>query len=311
MKVLVVGGCGYVGGYLVDVLQDKCYDVTVYDNLLYENYYLKDVKFIFGDIRDTIKLSGIINNYDIVIWLAAIVGDGACAVDPKLTYEINTEPVKWLVDNYRGKIIFMSTASVYGINHELIDEDAIPNPLSVYASTKLEAEQYITKNHDNYLIFRLGTVFGQSDMFSRIRFDLVANILTLKAVKGEPLSIFGGEQWRPLLHVKDVGCAIIHCIQSNISGLYNLSYGNFKICDIGEVIQQYIPNTTINYSELSFEDMRNYKVKNDRIVATGWKPMFNLKYGIIEIAKIVRENRTKNPYDSIYYNVNYIKENFG
>ena len=142
-KILIVGGCGYLGGYMTDVFgssllsAEERYEVTVYDSLLYETRFLKDVKFIKGDIRDTEKLSQIIHNFDTVIWLAALVGDGACAVDVEMTDDINFKTVKWLVDNYSGKIGFTSTCSVYGINNELIDETATPNPLSAYASTKL------------------------------------------------------------------------------------------------------------------------------------------------------------------------------
>jgi nucleoside-diphosphate-sugar epimerase len=142
MKILVVGGAGYVGGHLVDLLSGL-YDVTVYDLLLFEKRFMKKVNFIFGDIRDTKKLGSIINEYDVVVWLAGMVGDGACAVNPALTTAVNYESVKWLVDNYTGKIAFPSTCSIYGINNDLIDEEAEPNPLSLYAATKLKAEQYI------------------------------------------------------------------------------------------------------------------------------------------------------------------------
>ena len=179
-KILIAGGCGYVGGYLTDFLTRNGYDVTVYDYLLYEERFLKEVKFIYGDVRDTEKLSKIINNYDIVIWLAGIVGDGACAVNPELTISVNVDSVKWLVDNFKGKIIFPSTCSVYGVNNDLIDESAIPSPLSLYASTKLEAEKYIIEHCNDYLIFRLGTLFGLGDNHSRLRLDLVVNILSLK-----------------------------------------------------------------------------------------------------------------------------------
>lgn len=312
-RILIVGGAGYIGGYLVDHLVESCYrdyntsTIAVYDNLTYENHYLKNVDFIFGDIRDRKKLAEILPNFDIVIWLAAIVGDGACAIDPVLTTEVNENSVKWLVDNYKGKIMFPSTCSVYGINHELISEDATPNPLSMYAKTKLNAEQYIIKNYDDYLIFRLGTLFGMGDSFSRIRLDLVVNVLTMKAVLGEELCVYGGEQWRPLLHVRDVAKAIEYCLNNNIKGLYNLSYENYKISHIAETIKEIFPNTKIKYVDICFEDLRNYKVSTDKILKTGWKPFYQLEDGIVQIGDIIMQNRIKNTNDVIYSNVAFIK----
>ena len=135
-KILIVGGAGYIGGPLTDVLLDDNFEVTIYDNLLYEDRYLKQANFIFGDVRDQKKLAKIINNYDSVVWLAGIVGDQACAIDTKTTQQVNFDSVKWLVDNYKGKIIFTSTCSIYGVNNDLINESAEPNPLSFYASSK-------------------------------------------------------------------------------------------------------------------------------------------------------------------------------
>lgn len=308
-KVLIIGGAGYIGGFVTDLLiKNPDNQVTVYDNLTYETRYLKKVDFIYGNILDTEKLNGIIHDYDCIIWLAAIVGDGACAINPELTYQNNFESIKWLVDNYKGKIIFTSTCSVYGINNSLIAEDAVPNPLSVYASTKLKAEQYIIKNSNNYLIFRLGTLYGLSDNFSRLRLDLVANILTLKAVKGETLNVFGGEQWRPLLHVRDVAHAIEYCLKHDISGLYNLSECNLKISELAEIIRSHVPNAKVEYTDIKFEDLRNYRVKNDRIFATGWRPKENIHNGITEMIKIFRENRIKNFDDPIYSNAVFIKQ---
>ena len=239
MKVLVVGGAGYIGGSTVDSLIGEAgHEVTVYDNLMYEDKYLKPVDFIFGDIREERLYTAIIHRDDVVVWFAAIERDGACTVDPELTKEINYHSVIRLVDSgYKGKIVFTSTCSVYGINNDLIDESAKPNPQSLYAKTKLAAEEYIKFNCPNALIFRLGTLFGLSDQFSRLRLDLVANILSLKAVNGEPLTVFGGEQWRPLLHVRDVADAITHGIEGDVMGLYNLVSENFTILNLAMAIR--------------------------------------------------------------------------
>lgn len=306
MKILITGGAGYVGGYLTDLLKPN-FDVTVYDSLLYEQRYLKDVKFIRGDIRDHDKLSKIINDYDIVIWLAGIVGDGACQVDVNLTEEINYLSVKWLVDNYHGKILFPSTASVYGVNNNLIDETAEPNPLSAYASTKLAAEQYIVQNCNNYLIFRLGTLYGLGDDHSRLRLDLVVNILTKKAVEKEKLSVFGGQQWRPLLHVKDVSYAFEFGIKNDIKGLFNLSERNLNISEIAQIIQATIPDTEVEFKNMKFEDLRNYRVDNTKFMKFGWRPKYSLQFGINELKKVFKEQRVKDPNDPVYSNAAYMK----
>ena len=151
---------------------------------------------------DSKKLKKVLAEFDpdSVIWLAAIVGDGACAVNPENALKLNQESIRWISENFKKRIVFTSTCSVYGRQDGLLAEDSPTNPLSVYASTKLNAEQYL-KDKDS-VIFRLGTLHGVSDQFSRIRMDLVVNILSLKGMLGEPLSVFGGEQWRPLLHVK-------------------------------------------------------------------------------------------------------------
>ena len=257
-KILVVGGAGYIGGYMTDLLLQQGNTVTVFDNLMYEQRFLKPVNFIMGDTGERDKLLELFPEYDTVIWLAAIVGDGACAVDTKRSKQENEDAVKWLVDNYTGKIVFTSTCSVYGKNNNLIDENATPNPLSVYAETKLEAERYVVENAKDYLIFRLGTLYGMGDVHSRTRLDLVANVLAFKAAIGQPLSVFGGEQWRPMLHVKDVSEAVAFCLENNITGLYNLSENNYRIKEIARTIKEVEPSTEVEYTEMEFEDQRNY-----------------------------------------------------
>ncbi|MBF89537.1 MAG: NAD-dependent dehydratase [Candidatus Marinimicrobia bacterium] len=310
-NILVVGGAGYIGGYLTDILINDGHKVTVYDNLLYETRYLKDINFVYGDILDREKLLPILDKFDVVIWLAAIVGDGACAIDPAMTKAVNEDCVKWVVDNYNGRIVFASTCSVYGIQNNLIDELAGFNPQSIYASTKLAAEKYIVENHNDYLIFRLGTLFGLGDYFSRIRLDLVVNILTARAVKGETLTVFGGEQWRPLLHVKDVGNAVSFCLKNGVVGLFNLSYKNFRINQIAEEIALLINEVKIEYADMEFEDLRNYKVKTDKIRSTGWTPTFTIKDGINEIKSLIKENRIINSDDPVYHNAAFMEENYG
>src|SRR5271157_2606726 len=150
-KVLVVGGAGYIGGAVTDELLANRIPFTVYDSLLYEPHYLKKVDFIRGDVRDTDLLRSILSHYTHVIWLAAIVGDGACEVNRDLTQAVNRDSVKWLAENYSGRVVFTSTCSVYGEHEGEVSEDGVTNPLSLYASTKLEAESYL---RGNALMFR-------------------------------------------------------------------------------------------------------------------------------------------------------------
>ena len=305
MKILVVGGAGYVGGGIVDTLSKKN-EITVYDSLIYESAFRKDVNFIYGDIRDYKKINSILNNFDAVVWLAALVGDGACSINPTLTHEINSETVKNLVKNFNGKIIFLSTCSVYGAQEGVLDENSEVNPLSEYASSKLIAEKYLEES--DAIIFRLGTLFGISDQFSRIRLDLVVNILTTKALVDKKMSVFGGDQWRPLLHVKDVANAIEHNISSDTKGIFNLHYKNFKIIEIAEKIKEKIPDVSIETTPLPFQDARNYQVSSDKLkLETGFEASIELTQGIEEMYNLISSNRIKDITDPRYSNQNFLQ----
>ena len=304
MKILVVGGAGYVGGGIVDKLITN-HEVTVYDSLVYETSYRKQVDFIYGDIRDHRKLNSILNNYDCVIWLAALVGDGACSINPSLTQEINAESVKNLTKNYSGRIVFLSTCSVYGAQEGILSEDSSTNPLSEYANSKIIAENYLEDS--NVIIFRLGTLFGISDQYSRIRLDLVVNILVTKALMENKMSVFGGDQWRPLLHVNDVANAIDVTIETQVNGIFNLHYQNFKIIDIAEEIQKKITTAKIIKTPLEFQDARNYQVTSDKLLKeTGFKAEVDLKIGIDEIYELISKNRIKDISDPRYSNQNFL-----
>ena len=306
MKVLIVGGAGYVGGGIVDLLS-KENEVTVYDSLIYENSYRKNVDFIFGDIRDYKKINNILDQYDAVIWLAALVGDGACAINPALTHEINSETVKNLAKNFKGKIVFLSTCSVYGAQEGILDESSEVNPLSEYASSKLIAEKYLADSDS--IIFRLGTLFGIGDKFSRIRLDLVVNILTTKAYIDKKMSVFGGEQWRPLLHVKDVANAIAHTLDAQTNGVFNLHYKNFKIIEIANEIKNKISDVEIETTPLPFQDARNYQVSSEKLKdATGFQATVDLTQGIDEMYELISSNRIKDINDPRYSNQNFLQK---
>jgi nucleoside-diphosphate-sugar epimerase len=307
MIILVVGGAGYVGGVIVDLLlKKKKHKVTVLDNLLYEDSFRKNCNFIFSDIRDKNLYQKNINNYDVIIWLAALVGDGACEINPSLTDEINYQSLKRLCKVYNKRIIFMSTCSVYGNQEGILSEISTVSPLSHYASSKLKGEKLL--KNKNAIIFRLGTLFGISDNYSRIRMDLVVNTLSAKAFFEKKISVFGGEQYRPLIHVKDVARAIEIAIRSKKRGIFNLSYKNMKIIDIAKEIQKYFKNTKIIKTQIKFQDARNYKVLNLKATKVlKFKSKYNLKYGIKELKKLLVEKRIKNFNDPRYTNQKYLE----
>lgn len=294
MNTLVVGGAGYLGGAVTDFLPNA----RVYDNLLYEHEYRKDRDFILGDIRDRKKLKEHLDWADAVIWLAAIVGDGACASNPRLTQEVNADSVKWLSENFDGRIIFPSTCSVYGAQDGILTEESPTNPLSIYASTKLEAESYL-KNKDA-MIFRLGTVFGVSDEFSRIRLDLVVNTMTARAYTDGELQVFGGEQWRPLIHVQDVADTMVDYLDFGDTGIKNLCVENKRMVDLAEEIAS-LTGATVEKVDMKFEDMRNYRVvkshSSDRTI----------QFGVNQILDVMP--RIKDPQDPRYSNAAFMGVN--
>ena len=306
VNILIVGGAVYVGGGIVDKLKLN-HNVTVYDSLIYEESYRKDVNFIYGDIRDQKKLLTLFEQHDAVIWLAALVGDGACSINPELTFEINAESVKFLAQNFKKRIVFLSTCSVYGAQDGMLDENSSINPLSEYASSKVQAEEYLKDS--NAIIFRLGTLFGISDEFSRIRLDLVVNILVTKALTEGKLTVFGGDQWRPLLHVNDVANAIINTLEKNITGVFNLHHKNFKIIEIANSIVKKIPSAKIETTPMKFQDSRNYQVSSEKLYnECGFKAEIELISGINEVYDLIANNRIKNVNHKRYSNQNFLEE---
>ena len=307
-KVLVVGGSGYIGGLTCDYLKRDGFDVTVYDNLLYENRFLKEVNFINGDVRDTEKLYKVSKDFDVIVLMAALVGDPACSVDHKLTEEINFKSIKNFCEvvSPSKHLIFMSTCSVYGAQDGLLNEESGTNPLSSYASTKLAAEKYILEK--NGTIFRLGTVFGLGDTYSRLRMDLVVNVLTMKAIKDGEITINGGEQWRPIIAVKDIAEYVTEACKMRYPGIFVLSKENVIIKELGERIVDVIPETKINYTEISFQDARNYKVDNSKSLDVfKYKAKVTVEEEVLRMVKMFKEGRVMDPEDKVYHNGAFLK----
>ena len=305
-KVLVVGGAGYIGGGVTDLLLEKNIPFAVYDNLTYENHYLKPVEFIYGDIRDRRKLVQILPDYSHVIWLAALVGDPVCAIDPQLTKEINQDTIGWLSKNFEGRILFTSTCSVYGASDQPVNEQSATNPLSAYAQSKLASEQYL--ENKNALIFRLGTAYGVSDTYSRLRMDLAINYMTMNAIRRGFLEVFGGSQWRPFIHVLDIGRFLVENLDTEYIGIFNLATENLTIIDVAKKIQS-ITGCEVRTADKKFEDNRNYNASTEKATKAGILPEKGTRdvlYGISQIRDIVKQQRVNNLDSEVYSNAKYM-----
>jgi nucleoside-diphosphate-sugar epimerase len=306
-RVLVVGGAGYVGGAVTDLLEESDQKVRVFDKILYEDSYRKPVDFVYGDVRNAEVLKPQLEWADVVVWLAAIVGDGACQLNPDLTRSVNEESVQWLAENYDGRVIFMSTCSVYGAQDAELAEDSPKNPLSLYAATKLKSEHHLTEK--NAIIFRLGTLFGVGDLFSRIRMDLVVNTLTVRAHTVGKINIFGGDQFRPLLHVKDVARAVVMNLETAHTGVFNLHRQNVRIIDLAYQIRNHFPDCVIEKTDMPFQDTRNYRVSSKKAQDTfEFNSIHSIDQGIEEIKYLVETNRIKDLDHSRYSNQRYLQE---
>ena len=309
MNILLVGGAGYVGGAITHLLsKNESFNLTVLDSLIYEESYRKEINFIKCDIRNHIKMNKIFPRFDVIIWMAALVGDGACEINKKITLDVNVNSVKNLVNNFNGKIIFFSTCSVYGYQDKEIDENSKLNPLSTYAKSKIEAENIL--KDANTIIFRLGTLFGISDIFSRIRMDLVVNLLVMKSIKEKKIKVYGGDQYRPLLHVKDVARAVETVLTNKYTNdTYNLSYKNYKIINLAKEILENFEDVELIYDDQTFQDNRNYRVSSKKFNEMyNFKYDFNVKDGVVELKKLIEEERIVNLANPRYSNVDFLKE---
>ena len=302
MNVLVVGGAGYVGGAVTDALQKTSHNCRVYDSLLYEESYRKPVDFVFGDIRDRNRLQPQLKWANAVIWLAALVGDGACQLNPEISVDINQDAVNCLAGAFDGRIIFMSTCSVYGAqNNVVLDENSATAPLSVYAATKLSAEEHL--RNSNAIIFRLGTLFGVGDEFSRVRLDLVVNVLTVRASQSGKINVFGGDQFRPLLHVRDAAQAAVDNVATSATGTFNLHRQNVRIVDLAYQVRNHFPDVIIEQTALTFQDSRNYRVSSEKAkTELGFVPSHSIDQGIEEMKYLLETNRLKDVTNPRYTN---------
>ena len=293
MKVLITGGAGYLGSTLTEYLLDKGYHVTVFDNLMYKQLSMLHLfkrpgfKFILGDVRDTTQLLEQAKIHDVIIPLAAIVGMPACKANPQLATDVNFQHIANIVSilGQGQKILVPNTNSQYGSSDQIITESSPFNPLSHYAKTKCDAEDVVLSK-GNGVAMRLATVFGVSP---RMRQDLLVNDFVYKSMTDGYLVLFEAHFKRNYIHVQDISRTFEFMIDNydRCKGqAYNvgLSTANLSKMELAQKIQEFIPKLVIKQDEFKEDfDKRNYIVSNDKIESLGWRPLFDLDYGIKQL----------------------------
>jgi len=316
-KILLIGGLGYIGSVLIDLLLQEKYKVNVLDinfygcNLKKKILKNKNLKIIYGDCNDKKKLRLALKGCTDVIHLGEIVGDPAVSLNDKFSIRNNYLSTDFLVSEcikHRiNKFIFTSSCSVYGESKLKCSENSKLNPVSLYAKCKIECEKSILSFKSKQfcpVILRLSTVYGDSP---RKRFDLVVNRFILMAIKKIKISLFGGNSWRPFISVNDVSRAIIKVLKTKENiikrQIFNLGGDgeNYRIVDIIKEIQKHL---NINFEETSkIADKRNYKVSFEKILKKiSFKPRDSLKKSINLLIKKYKSTSIN------YKNINYYND---
>jgi nucleoside-diphosphate-sugar epimerase len=307
MKVLITGGAGYLGSNLTRHLLEVGYSVTVLDNLMYDQVTLLHLfgnpkfQFELGDVIDKKLLQELVGLNDVIIPLAAIVGMPACKANPELTVAVNYQQVADIVEVLRDdqKLILPNTNSQYGSSDSIITEESPFNPLSLYAKTKCDAENIMLEN-GNGVSLRLATVFGVSP---RMRTDLLVNDFVYKSVVDGYLVLFEAHFKRNYIHVQDIARTFQFIIENydKCKGhAFNvgLSTANLSKLELAEKIKSHIPSLVIKQDDFKEDfDKRNYIVSNEKLESLGWKPIYDLDYGIkqlISAYKIVINKNNQN-----------------
>lgn len=291
MKTLVTGAAGYLGHVLCPMLSAVGHEVRGLDNLMYRQEFPGGIEEMRGSITSIADMYKATEGVDVVIALAAIVGDDVSDIDQEETIRVNYESTKLLVEmcemNGVKRIIFPSTCSVYGDVGEVLSVHGKAKPLSLYAKTRLMSEKVlgkaVFKRVESVYIFRLGTLFGWS---GRMRFDLVANYMVAKAVADGEIIVHGGRQSRPMLHVKDAAGLMLEsvdCLSFHFHSLltHNAVGKNYTVKKIAKIVAKQISGTKIKYE--GKDDARNYHVLPTEF--GGSYPQFSLTDGIKEIIK--------------------------
>ncbi len=308
MRILITGGCGYKGSVLIPLLLSDGHEITNIDTQWFGNFLKEDKNLINLklDVRDTDNIP--IENQDAVIHLGNIANDPAVALKPNLSWEVNVLAGQKLADKaVRAGVkqfIFASSGSVYGVQDAPnVTEDLELVPISVYNKTKMVAERVFLSYKDSMQIhcIRPATVCGVSP---RMRLDVSVNMFTYQALKNGKMTVFGGNQTRPNIHIKDIANVYRHFINnpSIESGCYNAGFENISILDIAKLVQHTVPSEIVLTES---NDPRSYRQDSTKLINTGFQPKFSVKSAIEEITSSF-ENNLLNESESCY-TVNWMK----
>ena len=322
--VLIIGGAGYIGSVLCQQMLSRGYSVRVLDALLYGRESLASLRnhprfrLVEGDSRDISAVFEAMLDMDAVVHLGELVGDPACALDTELTMEINLAATRMVAEAARGcgvrRFVYASSCSVYGAGGSILDERSALAPVSLYARAKIASERALRALDGpgfHPVILRFATVYGISP---RPRFDLVINILTARAVRDGEITIYGGDQWRPFVHVADVTQAIIRCLEApldNIKGqVFNVGSDdqNYTIAHVGELIHHLIPAAQL-VNQRDDTDRRDYHVSFAKIRRElAFEPQYTVEDGVREIEAALREGRIGDYRDDRYSNYKTLRD---
>jgi nucleoside-diphosphate-sugar epimerase len=322
--VLVIGGAGYIGSALLPKLLSEGCRVRVLDVMMYGPDPIKDVandpgfELFRGDFRQIDVLVKAMRGVDEVIHLGGLVGDPACAYDEELTIDINLAATRTIAEVAKGngvrRFIFASTCSVYGASDAVLDEASPLNPVSLYARTKIASERVLLELADDLfqpIIIRFGTIYGIS---GRTRFDLVVNLLTAKAVLDGEITISGGDQWRPFLHVDDAAVAIMLLLtrplpEDETAPIFNVGSNreNYTIREIGDLVHKHVPEANVIHAP-GDADRRNYRVRFDKIARLGFAPRWRVEDGIKQVLAPIVAGEITSYTDSKFSNAKFLSE---
>jgi len=314
MKVLVTGGCGYIGSLLVPKLLSLGHEVRVVDTLWFGSTLSKECELIVGNICkfDDKWVSGV----DAVIHLAATSNDPMAEFDPFTNYVINTAATVAMTHRLReknvNKLVIASTCSIYGFAHDRIFTEGEPsNPTFPYGISKLLSERAVTCLSDyrfNPVILRKGTIGGYSP---RMRFDLVVNTMTkFGLVKGK-ITVNNPDLWRPIVDVRDVVDAYVCALNKDIGGPFNIIEGNYSILQIATQVADSLEKLGKNRPQidvLNIDDLRSYKASGERAeYVLGFKAKYKIFDTVKSIVERIDSGEIANINDKKYYNIDVFK----